>query len=136
MFSRKSDELGWVVKAKSRLVVRGFKQREGIDFGETFAPIVSRSCVRLFSAIACELNLDVRNFDVEQPFVQYELSEDVFLCLPKGCGSLSGKIVRLNKSLCGFKQAFRSLHAHITSCLKTLGRLSTVFSRCLCISFG
>ena len=42
-----------MVKAKSRLVARGFKQREGVDFGETFAPTVSSSCVRLLSAIAC-----------------------------------------------------------------------------------
>ena len=43
-----------MVKAKSRLVARGFKQHEGVDFSETFAPNVSSSCVRLLSAIACE----------------------------------------------------------------------------------
>ena len=42
-----------MVKANSRLVARGFKQREGVDFGETFAPTVSSSCVRLLSTIAC-----------------------------------------------------------------------------------
>ena len=55
-----------------------------------------------------------------------------FLRLPKGCGTLSGKIVRLNKSLYGLNQASRSWHAHLTSCLKTLG-----FYRCLadaCVS--
>ena len=45
--------------------MRGFKQREGIDFAETFAPTVSSSCVRLLSALTCELDLDVRHFDVE-----------------------------------------------------------------------
>ena len=126
MFNRKSDEFGWVSKAKSRLVARGFKQREGIDFGETFAPTVSGSCVRLLSAIACELDLDVCHFDVEQAFVQSKLDEDVFLRLPRGCGRLSGKVVRLNKSLYGLKQASRSWHAHLTTCLNTLG-----FQQCL-----
>ena len=60
------DEHGWAVKAKSRLVTRGFKQREGVDFGETFAPIVSSPCVRLLSAIACECDLDLCHFDVDK----------------------------------------------------------------------
>ena len=53
-----------LLKAKSRLVARGFKQREGIDFGETFGPTVSSS--HLLSATACELNLDVCPFQVGQ----------------------------------------------------------------------
>ena len=64
--------------------------------------------MRLLNAIACEVDLDVCHFDVEQTFVQSKLDEDVFLRLPRGCGRLSGKIVQLNKSLYGLKQAFRS----------------------------
>ena len=59
-----------MVKAKSRLVARGFKQREGIDFDETLAPTVSSSCVRLLSAIACERDLDLCHCGVDQAFVQ------------------------------------------------------------------
>ena len=126
VYTWKVDEHGWVVKAKSRLVARGFKQREGVDFGETFAPIVSSSCVRLLSAIACECDLDLCHFDVDQAFVQSDLEEDVFLRLPKGCGDFSGKVVQLNKSLCGLKQASRTWHAHLTTCLKRLG-----FEKCM-----
>ena len=82
--------------------------------------------MRLLSAIACEFDLDMCRFDVEQAFVQSKLDEDVFLRLPRGCGRLSGKIVRLNKSLYVLKQASRSWHAHLTTCLKTLG-----FQQCL-----
>ena len=120
LFSWKSDELGLDVKANSRLVALVFKQREGIDFGETFAPTVSSSCGRLLGAIACELDLDMCHFDVKQAFVQSKLDGDVILRLPKGCGSLSGKMVRINKRLYGLKQVFRSWHAHLTSCLKVL----------------
>ena len=76
-------------KAKSRLVARGFEQREGIDFGETFAPILSSSCVRLLRAITCECDLDLCHFDVDQTFVQSRLDENVFLRLPRGCGKIS-----------------------------------------------
>ena len=119
------DDHGLVVKAKSRLVARGFKQCEGIDFSQTLAPTVSSSCVRLLSAIACECDLDLCHFDVDQAFVQSRL-EDVFLRLPKGCGDLSRKVVRLNKSLYGLKQASRTWHAHLTICLKRLG-----FEQCM-----
>ena len=115
-----------MVKAKSRLVARSFKEREGVDFGETFAPTVSSSCVRLLSAIACECFLDLCHFDVDQAFVQSDLEEDVFLRLPKGCGDLSGKVVWLNKSLYGLKQVSRTWHAPLTTCLKRLG-----FKQCM-----
>ena len=68
--------------------------------------------MRLLSAIACELHLDVCPFDVDQTCVQFKLDEDVFQRLLKGCGSLS---------LYGLKQASRSWHAHLTPCLKILG---------------
>ena len=95
--------------------------KEGVDFSETFAPTVSSSCARLLSVIACERDLDLCHFDVDQAFVQSDLEEDFFLRLPKGCGDLSRKIVRLNKSLYGLKQTSRTWHDHLTTCLKRLG---------------
>ena len=117
-----------MIKAKSRLVARGFKQREGVDYSEAFAPTVSSSWVRLLSVIACECDLDLCHFHVDQAFVQSDLEEDVFLRLPKGCGDLLGKVCRLNKSLYGLKQASRTWHAHLTTCLKRLG-----FEQCMTV---
>ena len=68
-------------------MARGFKQREGIDFGETFALTVSNSCVRLLNGIAFELDFDLCHFDLDEAFVQSKLDEGVFLPLPKGHGS-------------------------------------------------
>ena len=113
------DKHGWVVKARSRLVSRGFNQRKGVDFSETFAPTVSSSCVRLLSVTAFEYDLDLCHFDVNQAFVQSDL-KDVFLRLPKGCDDFSGRVVRLNKSLYRLKQASRTWHAHLTTFLKRL----------------
>ena len=102
-YTWKSNEFGKVVKAKARLVARGFSQREEIDYFETFSPCSSAASIRLL-ATACELDLDLCHFDAEQAFVQSELDEEVYLRLPKGCGSMSGKVVRLRKSLYGLKQ--------------------------------
>ena len=121
VYAWKTDEHGWVVK----IVARGFKQREGIDFREAFTPTVSSSCVRFLNTIACQCHSDSCHFDADQAFVESDLEEDVFLRLPEGCGDLSGKIVRLNKSLYGSKQASRMWHAHLITGLKSLG-----FERC------
>ena len=90
VFNWKADEFGWATKVKARLVARGDMQREYIDFGELYAPTVSVSCVRMLAALACELNLDLCHFDIEQAFVRSELEEDVYMRLPQGCGALSG----------------------------------------------
>ena len=115
-----------MVRAKARLVARGFRQVEGVDYFETFAPTPASSCVRLLASIACELDLDLCHFDAEQAFVQSDLKENVFMRLPQGCGDLSGKVVRLNRSLYGLKQASRSWHGHLITRMKSLG-----FERCL-----
>ena len=90
----------------------------------------------LLSAIACELDLDLCHFDVEQACVQSKLDEDVILRLLKECGSLSGKIVRLNQSLYKLKQASRSWHGDLTSCLKMLGFQQCLADACVCRLFG
>ena len=116
----KVDEHGWVVKAKLRSVARGFRQCENIDVSETFALILSSSGVLLLSAIACERDLDLCRFDIDQAFVQSDLKGGVFLRLSKGCSDLPGMVVRLNKRLYRLKQTSRTWHAHLTTCLEIL----------------
>ena len=65
--------------------------------------------IRLLAAPACELDLDLCHFDAKQAFVQSDLDEVVYIRLPPGCGALSGKVVRLRRSLYGLKQASRTL---------------------------
>ena len=110
-----------MVRAKARLVARGFKQREGIDKFENFASTPATSCFRLLEAIACELGLSLCHFDAKQAFDESSLEEDVFMRLPPGCGEMFGKIVRLTRSLHGLKQASRSWHNHLITHTKSLG---------------
>lgn len=82
-------------------------QRESIDFGASFARTVNVSCGRLLPALACEMDLALFNFDIDQAFMQTDLEGDVFMRLPQGIGVLSDKIVKLNKKLYGLRQASR-----------------------------
>ena len=120
MYGWKSNEIGFATRANARLVARVCGQREGIDFFETLAPTPTASCIRLLGAIACELDFGIFNFDAEQAFVQSNLDEDVFMRLPRGCGEMSGKVIRLNRSLYGLKQALRSWHNHLLLHIKSL----------------
>ena len=86
-----------------------------------FFPDAGGVLFRLFGAIACEYDLDLRYFDAEQAFVQSTLEEDVSLLLPQVYGEMSGKIVRLNGSLYGLKQASRSWHNHLVTHMNSLG---------------
>lgn len=73
--------------------------------------------------MTCESDLDLCRFDIEQVFVQAELEEDVYVRLPQGCGRRSGMllVVSLNKGIYGVRQALRSFHLHLASCLLALG---------------
>ena len=115
------NTFGQVVRAKARLVARGFSQREGIDYLETFSPCPCLPSIRLLAAIACELGWDLCHFDAEQAFVQSKLDEDVYLRMPQGCGALSGKVVKLGRSLYGLKQASRTWHNHLVRGMRSLG---------------
>ena len=68
---------GWPTKAKARLVARGDMQREYIDFGDLYATTVASSSVRLLAALACELDLELCHFYIEQNFVRADLAEAV-----------------------------------------------------------
>ena len=101
------------MKAKARLVEKGFKQKHVVDYLETFWPTAKVSSTRLIVALACKFDWELLHLDVEQAFVQSELDHEVFMKLPQGCGSMSGKIVRLNKSLYGVRQASRTFNKRL-----------------------
>ena len=113
---------GKVVKAKARLVVRGFEQREGEDYFELFAPTVAQTTIRSLLSLAASNNLYIRQIDFATAFLNGDLEEEVFLKLPAGfTGALEHQVWKLNKSLYGLKQAPRCWHLKLRSNLSTLG---------------
>ena len=80
----KKDWTGKVVKRKSRLVVQGFSQREGIDYDETFAPVAKVTTFRLMLALSKVLNLQIHQLDVDSAFLYADLDEDVYVKPPPG----------------------------------------------------
>jgi transposase InsO family protein len=96
------------IRFKARLVIRGFLQRYGIDFMETYAPTASLASFRLLVAIAVFNGWSLRNLDIITAFLYGDLNEDVYMGIPEGMG-LDPKryILKLRRSLYGLKQAPR-----------------------------
>ncbi|GJV75800.1 retrovirus-related pol polyprotein from transposon TNT 1-94, partial [Tanacetum coccineum] len=78
------DELGGILKNKARLVARGYRQEEGIDFEEFFALVVRLEAIRIFLAFAAHMNMVVYQIDVKNVFLNGNLREEVYVSQPDG----------------------------------------------------
>ncbi|GJW21626.1 retrovirus-related pol polyprotein from transposon TNT 1-94 [Tanacetum coccineum] len=106
----KHDEENTVIRNKSRLVVRGYRQEEGIDFEESFAPVARMEAIRIFLAYAAHKSFTVFQMDVKTAFLHGTLKEDVYVCQPEGFidADHPSHVYKLKKALYGLKQAPRA----------------------------
>lgn len=119
-------------KHKARLVVKGFTQRPGIDYGETFSPVVKFSSIRSILAVAAATGMHLAQFDVKTAFLHGDLQEDVYMTQPKGLEDGTDQVCKLKKALYGLKQSARCWNRKFTNCLKEFkpkGDRGHVFSR-------
>nr|GEW68078.1 Gag-Pol polyprotein [Tanacetum cinerariifolium] len=84
LFKNKHDEEKTVIQNKSRLVVRGYRQEEGIDFDKSFASVARMEAIRIFLAYASHKSFFMFQMDVKTAFLHGSLKEDVYVCQPEG----------------------------------------------------
>jgi predicted RNA-binding Zn-ribbon protein involved in translation (DUF1610 family) len=89
LFKKKINENGDVDRYKARLVVRGFQQKEGMDYSQTFAPVMKYSSLRILLAYATIYNCEIEQLDVETAFLNAKVSEEIYIQQPDGCHALS-----------------------------------------------
>nr|GFB21369.1 retrovirus-related Pol polyprotein from transposon TNT 1-94 [Tanacetum cinerariifolium] len=108
--NNKHDEEQTVIQNKSRLVVRGYRQKEGIDFEESFAPIARMEVIRIFLAYAAHKSFTVFQMDVKPAFLHGSLKEDVYVCQPEGFidADHPSHVYKIKKALYGLKQVPRA----------------------------
>nr|GEV96878.1 hypothetical protein [Tanacetum cinerariifolium] len=110
IYKVKLDELGGISKNKARLVARGYRQEEGIDFEESFAPVARLEAIRIFLAYAAHKNMVVYQMDVKTAFLNCNLREEVYVSQPDGFVDQDNPnhVYKLKKALYGLKQAPRA----------------------------
>ncbi|KAE8657742.1 hypothetical protein F3Y22_tig00116983pilonHSYRG00074 [Hibiscus syriacus] len=111
-----------VERYRTRLVVKGYAQKEGIDFNEIFSPVVLLTTVRVVLAMCTTLNLHLEQLNVKTAFLHGNLEEEIYMLQPEGFEEYEKKnlVCRLNKSLYGLKQAPRCWYKRFDSFIMCL----------------
>nr|GEV14724.1 hypothetical protein [Tanacetum cinerariifolium] len=107
LFKNKRDEENMVIRNKTHLVVRAYRQEEGIDFEESFVLVSRMEAIRIFLAYAAQKGFTVYQMDVKTAFLHGSLKEDVHVCQPEGFidADYPSHVYKLKKALYGLKQA-------------------------------
>ena len=119
-------------KLKARFCVRGFEQKYGIDYFETFAPVVKWTTVRLLLTLSLQLNLSTRQVDYTAAFLHAPVDTDIYVQPPRGFEQ-PGKVFKLKRSLYGLKQAPRNFFLHLKQGLLKQNFCQSDFYPCLFI---
>lgn len=115
----KETPTGGIERYKARLVVRGFSQEYGVDYFQTYSPVVRYASIRTIMAMAAAENLKLIQFDVKTAFLYGDLSEDIYMKQPVGYEDGTSKVCKLRKSLYGLKQASRNWNEKFTKFLQS-----------------
>jgi hypothetical protein len=119
IFKIKRHADGSIERYKARFCAKGYTQKFGVDYNETFAPVVKHTSIRILLALAAEMDLEIYQFDVNTAFLYGTIDTDIYMEQPDGYVSNEhpDQVCKLKKSLYGTKQAARQwnmrLHEHM-----------------------
>jgi hypothetical protein len=110
------------------MVARGFHQLYGIDYTETFAPVIKTKSLRLIIALSTTTTIKRKliHLDVKTAFLNAKVREDIYVSAPKGMNIGENKVLKLNKALYGIKQAPHEWNVEIDNFILSLG-----FNKCV-----
>nr|GEV47653.1 retrovirus-related Pol polyprotein from transposon TNT 1-94 [Tanacetum cinerariifolium] len=119
LWKNKKDEDKTVIHNKARLLAKGYAQVEGIDFEESFAPVVRLEAVRIFIAYAAHKSFPIYQMGMKKAFLDGPLKEEVYVTQPDGFVDPDHpeKVYRLKKALYGLKQAPRAWYDELSKFL-------------------
>ncbi|KMQ84013.1 retrovirus-related pol polyprotein from transposon tnt 1-94 [Lasius niger] len=115
IFKIKSDG-----KYKARLVVQGCEQKYGMNYEETYSPVVSTNALRILLALAAMKNYKIITFDIKTAFLYGQLDEDIYMYPLEG-NNYKDKICKLRKALYGLKQSPLNWNYRFTDFLRQKG---------------
>jgi hypothetical protein len=131
VFDLKYDGSGNITKYKARLVARGFLQKKGVDYNETYAPVVHMTSMRAIFAIAAHEGLQVDQLDVETAYLNGLMDTEVYMTQPPGFANADNisAVCRLFRTIYGLKQSGRIWNELAHAAMLSLGfnRISADF---------
>lgn len=131
VFKTKYNTKGNIIRHKARLVAKGCSQKYGIDYKETYSPVVRYSSIRYLIALAVKLGLKIDQMDAVTAFLQGELFEEIYMEQPEGYIENSNKVCKLKRPIYGLKQSSREWNKKLTSKLKSFGLLKSRADPCV-----
>lgn len=132
VFKTKYDNAG-KDKFRARLVARGFSQKQGVDYDDTFSPVVRHSTMRVLFALANDSDMNIEHLDVETAFLNSDLKEHIFMEQPEGFNTDKNKVCLLLKSIYGLKQASRMWNLKVHKLLSKNGFVQSKCEPCVYI---
>lgn len=126
---------GWVTRFKARLVARGFSQQHGVDFDETYSPVLRYKTLRILLSLINSRDMNLELMDVQTAYLNAPLKEKVYMSQPEGFeeGDRESIVCLLLKALYGLKQSGREWHTHLDAFVLTLGFKRCKFDPCVYI---
>lgn len=135
VFSIKQTESG--TKYKARLVAQGFSKRPGIDFGDTYSPVIRKSTIRLIFAIAAEYGWAVHQLDINAAYLHSKINRDIYMEQPQGYENGGKNIVcYLLKSIYGLPSSGKDWNEHLRKILIELGFTQSKWDPCVYQGFN
>lgn len=133
VYARKVDPITGEDKRKARYVAKGFQQKFGVDYTDTYAPTISLVSLRLLLIIALQLNLILWQFDVGTAFLNSPLTEIIYMRQPKNYDDGTGRVWLLKKAIYGLKQASAVWFAEFKNTLLSFGFKEVHADKCIFI---
>ena len=133
VYKKKIGADGQVETYKARLVAKGFRQKQGIDYEETFSPVAMLKSIRIMLAIAAYHDYEIWQMDVKTAFLNGFLEEEVYMSQPEGFISKNkpNQACMLKRSIYGLKQASRSWNIRFDETIKSFDFIKNVDEPCV-----
>ncbi|GJY94648.1 putative zinc finger, CCHC-type containing protein [Tanacetum coccineum] len=133
VYKTKLDPNGNVERYKARLVTKGYTQKEGIDYKETFSPVSRKDSLRIVMALVAHFDLELHQMDVKTAFLNGDFHEDVYMAQPQGFKSKGQEhlVCKLKKSICGLKQASRQWYLKFDEVMKKHNFIKNQVDQCV-----
>jgi hypothetical protein len=120
-FKLKRGPEGLIERYKGQVVAKGYTQVEGLDYDETFKPVVKFTSIHTLLALAAHLDPEIHQVNVKTAFLNGKLDEEIYSRLPPGANTDKSLIWRLHRPLYGLKQSSRQWYQEVYTRLTALG---------------